>query len=124
MTEKSENYREMKKIFKSIADYDLHERKGGRFVFHFYFTRSIRETDISALELSVRAYNGLKRAGYHTVGDLAEAICSGTDIRKIRNCGLKSYSEIMEKLFLYNLANIPEAKREKYIIDMVQKNRS
>lgn len=123
MTRENENYQTMKTIFREITDYDLRERKGGRFVFDFYITQKSKETDIDALDLSVRAYHGLKRAGYNTIGELAEAICSGTDIRRIRNCGSKSYSEIMERLFLYNLSNVSESRREKYISDTVARNR-
>lgn len=80
------------------------------------------ESPIEALDLGVRAYNSLKRAGYGTIGDLAEAIASGTEISKIRNCGSKSCREIMEKLFLYQYSCIPQEKRSKYILEVVEMN--
>ncbi len=80
------------------------------------------ETPIEALDLSVRAYNSLKRAGYGTIGDLAEAIAGGTEISKIRNCGVKSRREIMEKLFLYQYSALPQEKRAKYILEVVRMN--
>ncbi len=80
------------------------------------------ETPIEALDLGVRAYNSLKRAGYGTIGDLAEAIASGTEISKIRNCGSKSCREIMEKLFLYQYSCIPQEKKSKYILEVVEMN--
>lgn len=33
------------------------------------------------------------------------------------------YSEIMEKLFLFNFMNLPEQRRKKYILEIVEKNK-
>lgn len=41
----------------------------------------------------------------------------------IRGCGAKSYAEIMEKLFLWNLANIPDDKQIDYLMEVVEKNK-
>lgn len=65
---------------------------------------------IDELELSVRSYNCLKRAGINTVGEL----CSKTmdDLMKVRNMGRKSLDEILEKLDglgLHLLTKSPEA---------------
>ena len=51
---------------------------------------------IDELELSVRSYNCLKRAGINTVEDL----CTKTmdDLMKVRNMGRKSLDEILNKL--------------------------
>ena len=51
---------------------------------------------IDELELSVRSYNCLKRAGINTVGEL----CSKTpdDMMKVRNLGRKSLEEVLAKL--------------------------
>ena len=48
------------------------------------------------LDISVRTYYRLKRAGIQTVADL----CALTDdeLRRIPNLGKKSYEEILEKL--------------------------
>ena len=123
MTKQNEKYGMMKEIFNSIEGVDLHEKKRGRFYYTLHLTPKMEEADIEALDLGVRAYNGLKRAGYNTVGQLVAGITSGEDIRRIRNCGVKSYSEIMERLFLYNLVNIQEGKREQFILDTIEKNR-
>jgi len=113
----------MKEIINSIEGVDLHEKKSGRFCYTMHLTAKMEEEDIEVLDLGVRAYHGLKRAGFNTVGELVTAISGGENIRKIRNCGAKSYSEIMEKLFLYNLLNIPEGRREQFILETVEKNR-
>ena len=54
------------------------------------------EMSIDELELSVRSYNCLKRAGINTVQEL----CSKTpdEMMKVRNHGRKSLDEVLEKL--------------------------
>ena len=112
----------LSQIIEQITGDHVHEKKGGKFFFNIYLNSKMRETPIEALDLGVRAYNSLKRAGYGTIGDLAEAIAGGTEISKIRNCGSKSCREIMEKLFLYQYSALPQEKRAKYILEVVQMN--
>ena len=52
--------------------------------------------NIEELDLSVRSYNCLKRAGYDTVEQLCEA--NEEDIIAIRNLGRKSCEEVFQKL--------------------------
>lgn len=54
------------------------------------------EMNIDELELSVRSYNCLKRAGINTV----EELCNRTpeDMMKVRNLGRKSLEEVLAKL--------------------------
>ncbi len=54
------------------------------------------ETPIEELDLSVRAYNCLKRAGHHTLQDLTAL--SEAEMMKIRNLGKKSLKEVMDKI--------------------------
>ena len=56
----------------------------------------VLEMPIEELELSVRSYNCLKRAGISTVEDLANK--SGADMMKVRNLGRKSLEEVLAKL--------------------------
>ena len=51
---------------------------------------------IDELELSVRSYNCLKRAGINTVGDLRAKTME--DLSKVRNMGRKSIDEILAKM--------------------------
>ncbi len=114
--------RTLTQIVEALAGTRLHEKKGGKFYFNFYLNSRAGETPIEALDLGVRAYNSLKRAGYATIGDLAEAIAEGTEISKIRNCGAKSCREIMEKLFLYQYSALPTERREEYIQEVMLLN--
>ena len=54
------------------------------------------EMSIDELDLTVRSYNCLKRAGINTVQQLSEK--SEEDMIKVRNLGRKSLKEIKEKL--------------------------
>jgi len=54
------------------------------------------ELPIEELDLSVRSYNCLKRAGINTVEDLTRK--TEEDMMKIRNLGKKSLQEVKEKL--------------------------
>ena len=54
------------------------------------------EMTIEELDLSVRSFNCLKRAGINTVGDLINK--SEDDMMKVRNLGRKSLEEVMAKL--------------------------
>jgi len=56
----------------------------------------ILEMPIEDLELSVRSYNCLKRAGIITVQDLANK--TEADMMKVRNLGKKSLDEVTNKL--------------------------
>jgi DNA-directed RNA polymerase subunit alpha len=67
------------------------------------FASGIEEEDntdldraIEGLQLSVRSYNCLKRAGIHTVRQLVEF--SENDLLNIRNFGVKSIEEVKDKL--------------------------
>lgn len=56
----------------------------------------ILEMTIEELDLSVRSFNCLKRAGINTVNDLIEK--SEEEMMKVRNLGKKSFDEVKEKL--------------------------
>jgi DNA-directed RNA polymerase subunit alpha len=51
---------------------------------------------IEELDLSVRSYNCLKRAGINTVQELITK--TEEDMMKVRNLGRKSLEEVQEKL--------------------------
>ena len=63
---------------------------------------------IDNLELSVRAYNGLKRAGIETIGQLVAM--TEWDVSKIRNMGVKSVKEVKEALASMGLSLKQEDK--------------
>lgn len=56
----------------------------------------VLEMNIDELELSVRSYNCLKRAGINTVEELTNR--TAEDMMKVRNLGRKSLEEVLGKL--------------------------
>jgi DNA-directed RNA polymerase subunit alpha len=56
----------------------------------------VLEMNIDELELSVRSYNCLKRAGINTVEELTNK--TAEDMMKVRNLGRKSLEEVLSKL--------------------------
>lgn len=66
------------------------------------------EMTIEDMDLSVRSFNCLKRAGINTVEDLTRR--SKDDMLKVRNLGLKSLEEVIQKLesFGFSLRNDEE----------------
>ena len=59
----------------------------------------VYDTPIENLDLSVRVFNSLKRAGITTVGEVMELLDKGQDaVMSIRNFGDKSMDELVEKM--------------------------
>ncbi len=65
----------------------------------------VLEMSIEELDLSVRSYNCLKRAGINTVEDLANK--TEEDMMKVRNLGRKSLEEVLNKMQDLGLALTP-----------------
>lgn len=59
-------------------------------------TENTLSMTIEDLDLSVRSFNCLKRAGIHTVEDLVNK--TEAEMMKVRNLGRKSFEEVMQKL--------------------------
>jgi DNA-directed RNA polymerase subunit alpha len=62
----------------------------------------VLEMTIEELDLSVRSYNCLKRAGINTVEELTQK--TEEDMMKVRNLGKKSLEEVQSKLAELNLS--------------------
>ncbi|MCL6640800.1 MAG: DNA-directed RNA polymerase subunit alpha [Candidatus Rokubacteria bacterium] len=71
-------------------------------------TAKLMSMPIEDLDLSVRPYNCLKRAGIHTVGDLVKK--TEDEVVAVKNFGRKSLDEVKEKLAAHGLSlRQPEA---------------
>ena len=64
-------------------------------------SQKVMDMNIDELELSVRSYNCLKRAGINTVEELTNK--TAEDMMKVRNLGRKSLEEVLAKLKELNL---------------------
>lgn len=93
-------------------------------VFKVWFIRSeaMMNTPIDAVDLSVRASNTLKRAGFQTIGDLLDGITSFDDLKKSRGCGVTTLQEIKGKLFFYQYSRILPEKRYEYMNKILEIN--
>ncbi len=102
---------------------EVKEKHGGYFYFNLHMTQAMHDTNIEALELGVRAYHSLKRAGLDTIGELAESISDGRGIKGIRNCGTKSVREIMEHLFLFQYYSMKPERRDAFLVETAELNK-
>ena len=114
----------MMELINGIDGVTLREKHGGSFKFRMHLTPAMSDSSIEALDLGVRSYHSLKRAGYNSVGEVAEAIAGGKELKNIRNCGTKSVREIMEHLFLFQYYSLKPEKREAYLKEVVALNTS
>lgn len=69
-------------------------------------TNTVLEMTIEELDLSVRSFNCLKRAGINSVEDLVNK--TEEDMMKVRNLGRKSLEEVMNKLAVMGLSLLSE----------------
>lgn len=90
-------------------------RNNEKFKFPIYLNQEMMTADIESLDLSVRSNNCLRRAGYHTIGELVNAISSDEDLKKIRQCGKTSVTEIMHSLMCYQYEALSVERRKKFI---------
>lgn len=74
----------------------------------------VYDTPIENLDLSVRVFNSLKRAGITTVGEVMELLEKGEDaVMSIRNFGEKSMDELAEKMREKNYMDDGQPAKEK-----------
>jgi len=76
---------------------------------------------IDEMDLTVRSYNCLKRAGIDTVGELVSR--TEDDMRKIRNFGAKSLEEIKEKISTMGLKFTSTMESSKASISAIGRHR-
>ena len=119
---KNDQRRSVMTVMNRIEGVNLHEKKGGKFRFYMNLTGRMKDEPIESLDLSVRSFNSLKRADFHTIGDVAQAVASGRELKGIRNCGAKSVREIMEHLFLYQYNSLSPDRQEAYLLEVVIMN--
>jgi DNA-directed RNA polymerase subunit alpha len=82
--------------FMSLADEDEPQEEPSIFAVGTEEDNVELDKQIEDLDLSVRSYNCLKRAGIHSVRQLVEF--SENDLLNIRNFGVKSIEEVKDKL--------------------------
>lgn len=132
MIELNENItREMNKYLEGIAIEDIFlilSAKKKTFHYPVFFTKEQMSQEIEVLDLSVRAYHCLKRAGYSTLGSLVNGIytkdgeTSKRQLKKIQNLGQNSADEIMIKLMNYQFMVLPDYNKKDYMNKILDLN--
>ena len=98
----------------------LHTIFGGKLPVSIPLSRAACETEVAEMELSVRAYNCLRRANITTVGELADLAMDGR-INQLRNMGIKTIREIQTKLLCFAYHSAPTAWKKEFLENLVEK---
>ena len=107
----------------TLRDFDaIYAKYGKQLRFPVYLGRTLAEAPLEDLELSVRSYNCLKRAGMDTVGDLVEGIDGRVDLLKIRNLGMRSANEIMQAVMEYQYSLLSDDGKARYLKRVAELN--
>lgn len=86
------------------------------------FTQKLCDTEVKDLEgISVRAYNGLMRAGCKTIGQLIEKINEGS-LLKIRQLGVKSVAELRAFIVEYGYTQLSDRRKKEFLHNLVRLN--
>ena len=101
---------------------EIRREHGGSLRYPVYMSAALMDAEIEDLDLSVRAFNCLKRAGCSKVGDLIERIEGKQDLLKIRNLGNRSADEIMTQIMLFQYQLLKPEKQKKYLERIVELN--
>ena len=82
------------------------------------FSEQDYNTEIEELNLSVRSYNCLKRAGKNTVGEVIEII-QKNELINIRNLGKLSRGEIRAKVCEFGYNKLSRGQKEDFINGLI-----
>lgn len=113
--------RKMSKYLGSSME-EFVKKRGEHFRYPVYMSDVFMNTNLEDMELSVRAYHCLQRAGYKTIGDLVSKIEGKADLLKIRNMGKLSANEVMVSLCCYQFSLLNEEKKRNYIKRIIELN--
>ncbi len=113
MRKKETDMEQRRRNFKEFDD--IYRKYGKRFRFPVYLGEEFMETPLDNLELSVRSYNCLWRAGIRNVGNIVNRIDNRTDLLHIRNLGIRSADEIMTALMEYQFSLLSDEGKKKYL---------
>jgi DNA-directed RNA polymerase alpha subunit len=85
------------------------------------YTQKLCDTEVKDLDLSVRSYNALMRAGCHTVGQAISAI-NENKLMSVRNLGIKSVAEIRRFILEYGYTQASERRKKEFLHNLVKLN--
>lgn len=91
-------------------------------VIKYPIEEAIFPDDLSYLNLSTRAENGLRRMGLSTIGDVVSKFESIEDFQYARNLGKNSAKEIMLAIFLYQFSALDKEGQKRYAEHVISMN--
>lgn len=112
------NYKDIEKVYEQINQKGLviavKSNFGAKAKIKMFFSDEFCNKNIEELNLSVRSYNCIKRAGINKVDKLIDAI-SESKLYSFRNLGQKSIAEINQKLYQSCYDNMSEESKRNFI---------
>ena len=99
----------------------LHRVFGKNIRVNLGFSKRVCDHAIEELDLSVRGYNALRRAGVITLGDLIELLNADL-LKSVRNLGAKSISEIKTKITVFGFERLSEREKSDFFGYLVDNN--
>ena len=85
------------------------------------YTQRVCDTEVKDLDISVRSYNALMRAGCKTIGQAITAI-NENKLPAVRNLGVKSIAEIRRLILEYGYAQASERRKKEFLHNLVRVN--
>lgn len=127
LEEKEKKMREDEVVFEMDEYGDRKNRelvcdRDERFLFPIYLDSGIRNIEIDEAEMSVRATNRLKHAGFRDFGDLLKQIKSREDLYKIRNISPHTAHEILKTLFCCQFSLLDLKEQKEYVSRLLELN--
>ena len=98
------------------------KQRGDHFRYPVYMNAAFMNTPLEDMELSVRAYHCLQRAGYKTIGDVVSRIEGRADLLKIRNMGKLSANEVIMGICCFQYSMLNEERKEKFVKRVLELN--
>ena len=86
------------------------------------FSETSCNTEIEKLDLSVRSYNCLKRAGLHTVSKIIDAMHEDS-LWKIRSLGKNSRAEIHVRIYEFGYYSLTERGKKNFVKALLDLNK-
>ena len=103
--------RSLEEVLDKLSEYGIVlEGSPARVVREEISSHPLDDINIDDLDLTVRSYNCLKRAGINTVGDLRRK--TSDDMLKVRNLGRRSLEEIISKMRELEIWFAPNGKTD------------
>ena len=121
-----EEYKVVEEIYQAIETHGLmptiKKLFGAGTKIQIPFSETSCNTEIEKLDLSVRSYNCLKRAGLNTVSRVIDAMHEDS-LWKIRSLGKNSRAEIHVRIYEFGYYSLSERGRRNFAKTLLELNR-